>query len=184
MKKRLFAILMSMVMCLSMSSMVFAAEATDTTVNDDAQIVEINNTNEDAVAVPYGGVETWNFTGYIGKYAGGFDMEGRNLTPVKTIATHPYNQYLIINTNFTCSSASILTVQIKEYPSGRVLAQSSSSATTNGSVVVAAGPNMSGKQVQIFSRLTDANGNYIDSRKCHIDYWYTLRADSGEGNEW
>lgn len=177
MRKRLLAVLMSMVMCLSMSSVAFAAETTN--ASDDLQATEANN---DSGIVPYGGVETWDFTGYIGKYAGGFDMEGRNTTPVKTIATNSYNQYLIIDTDFTCSSPSILTVQIKEYPSGRVLAQKSSGVTTKGNVTVAAGPNMSGKKVQIFSRITDANGTYIDSRVCHIDYWYTLRADGEDGN--
>lgn len=177
MRKRLLAVLMCMVMCLSMSSVAFAAETTN--ASDDLQATEADN---DSGIVPYGGTETWNFTGYVGVYAGGFDMEGRNTTPVKTIATNPNNQYLVISTDFKCNSPSILTVQIKEYPSGRVLAQKSSGVTTNGSVTVGAGPNMSGKKVQIFSRITDANGTYIDSRVCHIDYWYTLRADGEDGN--
>ena len=184
MRKRLLATLMSMIMCLSMSSVAFAAETTDTTINnDECQILETSVINEDSQVIPRAGTETWNYTGYIGRYAGGFSMEGRNLTPVKTIAVNNLNQYLVISTDFSCSVPSILTVQIREYPSGRVLAQNSSGVTTSGTVNVGAGPNMSGKQVQIFTMISDSNGNYVDSRVCNIDYWYTLRAD-GEGGDW
>lgn len=197
MNKRLLAIFMTMVMCLSMSAHAFAAENVDNAVKDsvtsseetvdveDLQFIDIPSASAGGgTAGINSGVETWDFTGYMGYYAGGFTMEGHNLTPVKTIATNSYNQYLVISTNFSqCSAASKIRVQIKEYPSGNILAQNTSSVGTSGSVTVAAGPGMSGKKVQIDTRIYDANGNYIDSRTCRIDYWYTLRAD-GEGGDW
>ena len=181
MKKRLLATLMSAIMCLSMSSVAFAAEPTDSSANNE-ETIENQILSEDSQIISRAGTETWDFTGYIGKYAGSFSMEGRNLTPVKTIAVNSLNQYLVISTDFSCSTPSILTVQIREYPSGRVLAQNRSGVTTSGSVNVAAGPNMSGKRVQIFTMISDSNGNYVDSRVCNIKYWYTLRADGEDGN--
>lgn len=184
--KRFIAILLVLVMCLSMSSMVFAAEIqpiiTDTaesTIDDDGwTLLDDSITTEGSGIVLSGGVETWNYTGYVQQHVGDFTMYGYNLTPVKTIATSDLNRYLTIYTDFTCNSASILTVQIREYSSGNVLAQSQSSATTSGSVTVQAGSYanpMSGKKVQIYFKVTDAYGNYSGSRQCNISYGYTLR---------
>ena len=181
MKKRLFATLLCVIMCLSVSGTALAAESADSIIGDNSSIMAIGGSE----AVPYGGVETWYYTGYISRFVGSFTMEGRNLTPVKTIATDPNNnRYLTIDAEFTCNSPSILTVEIREYPSGRVLASRSSGVTTSGEVIVQAGSStsyMSGKQVQIFFRITDANGNYIDNRQCNISYWYTLRGIGDDG---
>ncbi len=161
MQKRIFSLVFAIVIFLSFSSVAFAAAPME------------SNTS---VSVPLAGEETWDYTGYIANFVGSFDMTGRNLTPVKTIVNRSdLNRYLTIDADFTCNSASILTIQIVEYPSGRVLASASSNATTSGRVFVTAGPDIYGKQVQILFRVTDSNGNYDSSRPCHISYWYSLR---------
>lgn len=187
MMKRFFATLLTLAMCLSMTTpttlMAGASEIPPTTVDnaeftadeDGWTLLEVPTTADGSGIVPYGGVETWDYTGYTQRHVGDFTMEGYNLTPVKTIAQNDsMNRYLTIYTNFTCSSSSILTVQIRDYPSGTVLAQNKSGATTNGSVTVQAS-GVSGRRVQIYFRVTDANGNYSGSRSCNISYGYTLR---------
>ena len=190
MLKRIFALLMAMCVCAGVSTSAFASEVyIETEENYADEVLMVAETDNDGWApltpptdargvsdgiLPYAGVETWKYTGYVGTYVGGFTMSGTNLTPVKTIEKSNLNQYLSINADFTCSQPGILTLQIREYPSGKVLAQSKSNATTSGNVKVEAGGGMSGKKVQIFFKITDKNGNFSASRQCNIKYWYWL----------
>ncbi|HJJ04906.1 MAG TPA: hypothetical protein OIM45_03430 [Clostridiaceae bacterium] len=179
--KRFIAILLAVVMCLSMSVVAFAAESLPDTMDKANIVVEDDGwtllegpaTTEGLNFVTYGGTETWDYTGYYMQYVGHFTMYGYNLTPVKTIGQSNLNKYLRIRTNFTCSSSSILTVQIRDYSTGNVLAQNTSNATTSDSVWVGANVT-SGQKVQIYFKVTDSYGNYSPSRACDITYYYSL----------
>lgn len=86
MVKRVIVSLLTLAMCLGMSSTAFAMESDKDTTKEKFGIMVSDDTlaTENAEIIPFGGVETWNKTSSF-KNVGSFTMEGNNLTPVKTM---------------------------------------------------------------------------------------------------
>ena len=192
--KRFLATAMVVVMCLAMSSVAFASEnisATNditnmlysdewTTIKDAELVVdengyarlEVPTTALETGIVPYGGAETWS-SGSITR-VGTFTMEGNNLTPVKTIGTSNYSYLGIRVDSFSCSKSVRLNLQIRRAYTTNVLGYANSNLGTSDSNIVAFAPVKNGDKVQIYFRITDANGNYDDNLRCTITYSYRL----------
>ena len=183
MKKRFFAILLALIVCFSMSSTVFAIADTPTitetsgfNTEDDGWVlfdIPTITVGNDTV-LPCSGTETWYGTGYSIKNVGEFTMEGSNLTPVKTIGTTISNSCLGIYADFESSELVTLTIQIRKAYTNTVLAEKKSGLTKSGSVVVKLLNVKKDDKVQIYFKVTDANGNYRDSLKCKVSYGYSL----------
>lgn len=185
--KRLFVILLALVMCLSIAPIAFAAdmEGTTTTLNNESNLVVDDEgwvllgtadvAEDGTTIVPYGGNETWPLTGWNYKPVGSFTMQGNNLTPVKTLdptAVGPMN--LDIGAQYTCSTPVRLTVQIRRAYTSTVLGQDTSDLGTSGYANPWAYNVKAGDKVQIFFRIEKAGGVYDDNLKCNITYDYGL----------
>lgn len=182
--KRFLAALLGCVMCFSLSVPAFAAETEkpDSFV-EKGGVVTLDSNGEAVVEVPAealngaditpfaGGTETWSKTGGKVK-VGTFTMTGNNLTPVKTVGVSGYN--LGIVTNFSSSKKVILTVSIRKAYTSTVLGGGigKSTATTKGSVSTGLASVKKGDKVQIYFRVTDANGKYDTNLPCTITYYY------------
>lgn len=182
MTKRFLSILLSMAMCLSLSATAFATESEDyVTFRERGGVVTLNEKGEGMVEIPVsslddtnitpfgGGNETWSTTGKKVK-VGSFTMEGNNLTPVKTIGVSGYN--LGIYTDFSANKSVKVTTEICKAYSSTVLAKGASSTAKSGSYSTGLAYVNKGDKIQIFFRVTDANGKYDDNLPCKITYYY------------
>lgn len=164
MKKRLFAVILAVCMCLSTSTVAFAAEV-------DLNVKNSSATNE---VVPYGGEEIWNGLGIV--HVGSFTMEGNNLTPVKTTG---YAGPLAISTKFRSTRNNTpvyMRVEIRDWATQRILGyKMTSEAVQSGNLTVQANVNWHQK-IQIFFKVFDRNGNYISTLPCWVDYSYSFYA--------
>lgn len=191
--KRFTCMFLSAVMCLAMSAVAFAAEPTDantfvdnegwtkvedaelTMLGDGWAMLEAPAEVAETGIMPMGGTETWSATDPT--YVGSFTMEGNNLTPVKTIKSDKKNLCIIVD-SYSCSKPVRLSVQIRKAYTSTVLGSSpNSTVATSGKYIVAVAPVSNGSKVQIFFRITDANGNYDDNLACKISYSYRLVND-------
>ena len=98
-------------------------------------------------------------------------MEGNNLTPVKNMGRTGQLYLVIEYEDYKLDEDVNVTVQIKNASTGKVLAQHNSLTQKEGSFTVRLNVTK-GQKIQVFFRVTDKNGNYNDSRKCAIKYWY------------
>ena len=153
--KRIATILLSVCMCFSFSSVAVATGIEGTTYATTS-------------ATPRGGTETWS-KDY--DYVGSFLMEGNNLTPVKNMGRTGQLYLVIEYEDYKLDEDVNVTVQIKNASTGKVLAQHKSLTQKEGSFTVRLNVTK-GQKIQVFFRVTDKNGNYNDSRKCAIKYWY------------
>lgn len=196
--KRFVSMALLVIMCLTLSSIAFAADYTSSTAEDantfvdncdwvtveDAELSMLGNgwamleVPANAVGTeitPFSGSETWSST--TATRVGTFTMEGNNLTPVKTIKSSMRNLMIHVD-SYSCSKPVILSVQIRKAYTNTVLGKGSNySASTSGKSIFATAPISNGSQVQIFFRITDANGRYDDNLKCTITYSYRLVND-------
>lgn len=170
---------MVLCMCTGVSSIAFAAEDTPgETITSEVQVgsdgwgvLEVPATTMDNTYETRGGAETWKATTLT--KVGTFTMTGNNLTPVKTIGIS--RDYLLIRVDsFSASKPVKLTVQIREAYTGKVLSKKTSSATSSGKNLMTTCGVKKGDKVQIYFRVTDANGVYNDNLACKITYSYRL----------
>ncbi len=177
--KRCLAIVLAIAMCFGTSTTALAAEANvkdngkKTTVErNDWKIAEIPTEIMENESITRGGTETWTSNQIT--TVGTFTMEGRNTTPVKTIGRNDCSYLGIRVDSFECSTPVKLTVQIKRAYTGEILSSRTSSATTSGRNLITFCNVSYGDKVQIFFKITDANGNYLDTTRCTIKYSYRL----------
>lgn len=183
MTKRFFSILLALVMCFSLSATAFAAESENTTLtHEQSGTVALNSNGEGMIEIPTsslndfgivpfsGGEETWSTVGSK-VTVGSFPMEGNNLTPVKTVGVSGYN--LGITTKFSANQAVKVTTEIRRAYTSNVMASGSSgSAARSGQYDTGLAYVNKGDKLQIFFRVTDANGRYDDNLPCSITYSY------------
>lgn len=182
--RRFISTLLAMVMCVSFSSMAFAAEATEadepmmigetltvTSDNNGEAVIEVPATAVENEILPMSGAETWSKVGGKVK-VGSFTMEGNNRTPVKTIGVNGYD--LAIYAEYSCSKSVVLTAQIvKAYESTTLGGGDGDSVLgKTGKVSTGLAYVNKGDKVQIRFRIFDANGNYLPNQTCTITYWY------------
>lgn len=184
--KRFFATLLALVMCLSLAP---AALATGEETSDDfiaegqllefdengEAILEFSMPNDDAGITPYGGgVETWSGTKKVWHTVGSFNMEGNNLTPVKTI--NASNCGVGIKVTYSCSKPIEMIVQVrKAYKTDWVSLGHNDTISTSGTFATGECHTVSyGTKVQVFFKIYDADGNYDDNLRCYVSYKYML----------
>ena len=105
MKKRLFAVILTLCMCLVNVTTAFATEGSLENSEESTSV-----TNE---VITYSGEEIWNGSGTV--HVGSFTMEGNNLTPVKITG---YSGPLAIITNFRSTRSNTpvyLRVEIRDW---------------------------------------------------------------------
>ncbi len=189
--KRFLALLLATIMCFSVVPASSASESTDannpSVIVSEKQTITFNSDGEAIATLPtstvlssvssISEVETWNnVTGWIN--VGTFTMEGNNVTPVKKIGVTGYS--VAIYAEYSCSKSVKMTVQIlKAYTSSVLLGgEGISSVGKTGTVLTGSAPVTRDQEVQIYFRITDANGNYDDNLPCTVTYWYYLMKDA------
>lgn len=164
MKKRLFAVILTLCMCLVNVTTAFATE--ESLENSEKSTFVTNE------VIPYSGEEIWDGSGTV--HVGSFTMEGNNLTPVKIAG---YSGPLAIITNFRSTRSNTpvyLRVEIRDWATQRVLGyKMTSTAMQSGNLTVQANVDWHQK-IQIFFKVFDRNGNYISTMPCWIDYSYNF----------
>lgn len=167
MKKRLLALLLTLVMCVGISSEAFAASGVPTEANvlstDGGEIMPL-------AAETWGKTSTW-------KEVGGFTMEGNNMTPVKTIGASGKLSIRLTAWALGPKEEIDLRVRIVEAYSEELLKEwwlYDRSLVVEfelpGSLSV-----KKGDQIQVYFRAYDPNtGNYLGSEEVMITYWYKL----------
>ena len=120
--------------------------------------------------------ETW-YIDHDGNYKASYTLTNNNLTPYKIMGD---TANLVVFGNFkkadTGSSNIKLTVQIREYPSGRVLAQTVVNNTNypNSNMFFITTQVTAGQKIQLFfdaSSISNPPGYY---RRAFIEYWYYI----------
>lgn len=167
MKKRFFALLLALLMCVVMSSHAFAASA-------DTPMAAVISSSENDEIMPLA-TGTWGQSSSW-KEVGTFTMEGNNMTPVKTMGIKG-NLYLRVTARVVGSNKHInLRVQIVEAYSEATKKTwwmndfYAISSSLSGCYSV-----NNGQQIQVYFRAYDADtGNYVDSRQVEITYYYKL----------
>lgn len=169
--KRLFSMLIAVVMCFGVSSVAFATEIP----NNDS--IAITTAKENEGIVPFA-AETWGKTSSFRK-VGTFTMEGNNLTPVKTMGSSGTLSIKLDDAHVVGNLSSInLKVQIKDHSTQRVLKEWTitrfsgiANYELSGGLAV-----RSGQRIQVhFTAYDAATGNYNDNRQVNITYSYRLR---------
>ncbi len=168
--KRIFTSILILSLVLVMPSSAFAANE-----NFSTTIHTVEFSNGDTIVnvpnfTPYSGSETWNKDGAV---VGTFTMSGNNVTPVKIIGKN-YEGIAVNVDKFESSKPVILTVAIRKAYTKTVLGwEGKSKAAKSGSNISAGYRCTKGDQIQIYFRVTDANGNYDPNLKCKITYSYS-----------
>lgn len=140
---------------------------------------------EDTTTIqPRGGTQNWGKTGEVGNYpgvhVGTFTCYNNNLTPVKTI-TESGNLYIWGNAWKADNLAGnvVTKVQIREYPSGKVLKSvDSHSICTCGQEHKFKTPSIylnAGQKIQIFFDVCSIGTPPGGYRSAKISYYYVLK---------
>lgn len=140
---------------------------------------------EDTITIqPRGGVENWGKTGEVGNYpgvhVGVFTCYNNNLTPVKTITES--GEFYIWGKAWKADNLAgnvVTKIQIREYPSGRVLKTTEShSICTCGEEHEFKTPSIylnAGQKIQIFFDVCSIGTPPGGYRSAKISYYYVLK---------
>ncbi len=127
-----------------------------------------------------GGTENWGKADYPGIHVGTFNCYNNNLTPVKTI-TESGNFYIYGRANKIDNlNGNVVTkLQIREYPSGRVLwSGESRPACSCGELHKFQSPSIylnAGQKIQIFFDVCSIGTPPGGYRSAKISYYYVLK---------
>ena len=178
--KRLLSLLLATVLCLGMSSVAFAAETPETSLegNTAENVVEENQISDTANGeiVPFA-AETWGKSTSF-KKVGTFTMEGNNLTPVKTIGATGSLSLRLDDVQAVGEMKNIhLIVQIKDHNTQKVLKEWSIYEFWHIQNHVSSSLNVKkGQKIQIYFKAFNANtGLYDDNQLVKITYSYRLK---------
>lgn len=165
--KRFLATLLALCMCLCVTSVAFAAEATpSTTVYDDWSIQPSSGAVDTISPQTVSGTETWN----KGQdYSDWFTMYGTNLTPIKTMGA---SGTLYLHVTYNSSTPVKLLVQVRKAGTTQVIAQTTIGANTYYEHTVSTLSVTKGQKIQIFFKVLDKNGNYNSNRALNMAYGY------------
>ena len=147
--KRLYAFFLSVILGLSITNVAHATDCTPISVDSDNIVFTFS---DEQPIVPYAGVETWYKTSL--HTVGSFYLDGQNLTPLKTIGNAGS---LTVYADATASHGNpyVLYMEIREYPSGRVLASGKSVSMCDCGSVQHAGLTLKvqkGQKIQVFTK--------------------------------